>query len=126
MKKRRKLVNMDDIILSEYIPGMKSWWASLQPAERVVSEGEPLQRQVSEDSDWSPLTKSSKNGFFVFMVALAWWLNLANTPELLVEFESFIDDMNWALTTLLETLPAISGKHSHEDEDEDEQPPRKR
>lgn len=128
LKRHRKFTNIPSLVLSDYVTEVRMWWISLQPQERVVSDGEPLLRQVSEDTDWSILTKSGPNGFFIIMLVLAWWVKSANTPGLLVEFNNFMGDVNWALTVILKPMLLTSGKRSHTDQtdDEDEEPPKKR
>lgn len=128
MKRHRKFKILPVINLSEYIPEVRRWWCSLQPPERVDSGGGPLQRQFSGDPDWSLIAKSGPNGFFMFMMALAWWGKSATTAALLGEFDSFIEDVNWALTMVLKGLRGTLEKRSYSDEgdDEDEQPPKKR
>lgn len=127
MKRHRKFTIIPKIILSEYILEVQGWWTALQPVERV-SDGGVLQRQVSEDIDWSFVAKSGPNGFFIFMMTLAWWAKSANTPALLAEFDSFIEDVNWVLSMVLKVMPGTSGKRPHldDEDDEDQQPPRKR
>lgn len=127
MKCHRKFAIIPKIILSEYILEMQGWWTALQPVEQVVSDGGGLQQQVSEDIDWSSVAKSGSNGFFIFMMTLAWWVKSANTLALLAEFDSFIGGVNWVLSMILKVPPGTSGKCPHLDDkdDEDQQPPRK-
>lgn len=115
--------------LSELIPEVRAWWAALQPAEWVGPDGEILERNISEDTNWSVLARSSKNGFFMFMIVLSWWANAATTPALSVEFHNFVEDVNWVLGMLL--VSQLSGKRRRMDDDDevdddDEQPPKKR
>lgn len=76
----------------------------------------PPPRDLPDDTNWLSLTHSGTNGVFLIMMALSWWAHYALSPALIVEFDNMVEDVNWVFMTILNLMPVILGKRSHEDE----------
>ncbi len=120
---------MPDFIFSEFICGFRKWWKILQPPNRDMSGTWPPPQDLPDDSNWLKLRRSGRNGTFLVMLGLSWWARKAITPALTAEFDLMAEDVNWALVTMLRSIPGNSAKRMHSDLMEDgveDKQPRKR
>ncbi|KAJ7916655.1 hypothetical protein B0H13DRAFT_1476716, partial [Mycena leptocephala] len=78
-----------------------TWWASLQPSERVYTEGKLAQLH---SADWEELAQlHRKNGMLQVMLTLLWWGDLVGDAEDVcryVEWAKAVDDVAWTLKEL--------------------------
>jgi hypothetical protein len=50
------------------------WWKALQPKWRVLDDGN-LRQDIGEDSqEWEGLHQGGRNGIFMIIIALSWWV----------------------------------------------------
>ena len=78
------------------------WWSSLQPDWR--EGGWPLLRG-SVDGPWDELLVGGKDGLFVVMMTLSWWImERAKDESGDSELEKAIADVLWVLFNLVSTL----------------------
>ena len=65
-------------------------------------KGDSLVKTVPADVDWGLLMRGGSNGLAIVIVALSWWVNATDAPNL--DLSSAIDDVNWVLSELVTTL----------------------
>ncbi|KAJ3766544.1 hypothetical protein FB446DRAFT_653638 [Lentinula raphanica] len=74
-KKRYKVkANEPDVMKhcgDDFAVGVKTWWASLQPAWRQGSVGDRLSKPSPDG--WKSVDKYGLNGWFGILVCLKWW-----------------------------------------------------
>ena len=64
----------------------------------------PLVQDNDEDYDWTELTKGGRNGFYLLILALAWWKTVVKTAADHSAFDSAVMEMTWALESILHNL----------------------
>ena len=86
----------------------KMWWSSLQPSWRTNEGGQwPLDRtltaeEAAEKGDWGRLQVVGRNGVFVLVLSIAWWLRATDgMPD--EDCGHAIEDILWVFETLLRT-----------------------
>ena len=80
------------------------WWTSLQPSWRH-SDVWPLPRGPIGDGKWDELLVGGKDGLFVVVMALSWWIGeSAKTPGEGFGIMEAIADVSWVLSNLVSVL----------------------
>ncbi|KAF8196390.1 hypothetical protein K438DRAFT_1826188 [Mycena galopus ATCC 62051] len=91
--------------------GWWTWWASLQPPERMYSGGK-LSRP--EKTDWEPLVRlNGKNGLLQVMATLLWWGDHVGDGEdasKYVDWTQAVDDVAWTLRELEKSTKKKTGE----------------
>jgi len=98
--------------LSEYGKSFNLWWASLQPATRIVSPG-VLSRNIDGGETWVKVRKGSINGFYTAILALSFWHHSTLTSAQRRECNEVIEDALWVADQLIGHL-----KHPRDDDDD--------
>ena len=81
-----------------------AWWSSIQPAWRHA-ENWPLPRKLSVDGPWDNLLVRGKDGLFVVVMSLLWWIiEEAKGESEASELNEAIADVSWVLAKLVSVL----------------------
>lgn len=88
-----------DVFISDWV----GWWIAIQPSWRQADVW-PLPSSTTtarSGEDWGPLVRGGCNGFYVVILALAFWSEAgASDPRL----TDAIADVRWVLKCVLEGL----------------------
>ena len=78
------------------------WWSAAQPKWRDTRSW-PFQTDNASGKDWGHLLKGGKDGMYLVVVSLGWWIHAQDSSE-----ESHLDnairDVSWVLQNLLRRL----------------------
>ena len=77
-----------------------AWWTGCQPAARSPNSGWPLLQAEMDRSDWGKMLHGGKNGIFLFVMAMSWWINDADISDPSSNLSSAIADLKWVLEQL--------------------------
>ena len=81
-------------------PGWNAWWLAIQPGWRG-SEW-PLSKDIPADSGddiWATLHRAGRNGIFLVIITLAWWLAVSvEAADALDDLKRAVDDVEWVLS----------------------------
>ncbi|KLO05064.1 hypothetical protein SCHPADRAFT_815812, partial [Schizopora paradoxa] len=83
---------------AEFSAQCRSWWTSLMPEWRRVSDfGDwPLSRDEHPVERWSTVRIGGPNGILLFLACLMWWKEIAEPDsELEKEYLSVLEDVEW-------------------------------
>ena len=86
-----------------------AWWSAAQPKWRDTSKW-PFVQEDAGDGDWGDLADGGKDGLFLAVVSLGWWVLAQDAPEDSKVNEA-IEDVTWViknLVSLLSTSATIS------------------
>lgn len=81
-----------------------AWWSATQPAWRESSNW-PFKRGDAVGCDWGDLPEGGKDGLFLIVISLGWWL-LARNPSEDSEVDEAIKDVTWVIDNLVSLLSA--------------------
>ncbi|KAH8797279.1 hypothetical protein DL96DRAFT_1478527 [Flagelloscypha sp. PMI_526] len=84
---------------------LRSWWASVQPAGRVLNDCPDIDEAwetVKAIEGWESLCLPGNNGMLSFLAGAKWWGMEIGTGEQeeWQEFKRFVDDMIWVIRVL--------------------------
>ena len=74
------------------------WWTAAQPQWRVA-QGWPFAKGDTVSKDWGHLLEGGKDGMFLVVVSLAWWISAQDSSEE-SELDNAIEDVAWVLGNL--------------------------
>ncbi|KAN0107118.1 hypothetical protein V8E52_010478 [Russula decolorans] len=119
LKNGRKSMKQKITNIVKYKASWQTWWQGLQPKWRLLKDGTFLQKVPDTDEEWEALQRGGPNGFFIIVLAFAWWAEEAkgkNDTGLL----NALDDMTWVIRRMAD-MPAtpsqlMGAKHALEDE----------
>ena len=77
-----------------------AWWTRCQPAVRSLNSGWPLPQAGMDHSDRGKMLHGGKNGIFLFVMAMLWWINDADISDPSSNLSSAIADLKWVLEQL--------------------------
>jgi hypothetical protein len=81
------------------------WWVSLQPDWRKGSW--PLPRDSPADGSWDKLFVGGKDGLFIVLMTLSWWITEHTKGEAEdSELDEAITDVSWVFSNLVSALSA--------------------
>lgn len=80
------------------------WWAAAQPRWRNTKSW-PFQMGDASGKDWGRLPEGGKDGIYLIVMSLAWWI-YAWDPSERSELDNAIRDISWVLQNLLLHLSA--------------------
>ena len=88
------------------------WWSAAQPQWRETQTW-PFERVNAAGLDWGQLLNGGKDGLFLVVVSLGWWVH-AHDPSEDSELSEAIADVTWVLKSLVSYLAAdaITGSES--------------
>ena len=92
--------------LSQYRPSWQSWWWSLQPEWRQLSEGTVSRDMPDSLEQWEGLCQGGSNGLFMVVLALAWWATELSEVSDDDELCAAIDDVTWVMQSMASLLKA--------------------
>jgi len=82
------------------------WWKKVQPDWRDVEDWPDQPFDVGE-KDWGSLPNGGKDGLFVAMVSLGWWILAQDPASSLSKFLiDAIEDVTWVVNQLITSLSA--------------------
>ena len=80
------------------------WWSAIQPHWRDTGEW-PWVKEDAAGRDWGHLVDGGKDGLFLVVVSLGWWIHARDLSE-----ESKVDDavmdVVWVLDNIISLLAA--------------------
>jgi len=78
------------------------WWTAMQPEWRDVDSW-PFSQDEGDINDWGNLIHGGKDGLYVVVVSLAWWVH-ARDPVKESLLDDAIADVSWVLDQLVSSL----------------------
>lgn len=78
------------------------WWVKSQPEWRGVDEW-PLLRDDTTVGDWGHLSSGGKDGLFLIVLSLGWWVH-AQGSAVNSKVEDAIADVSWVMRHLVTLL----------------------
>ena len=82
------------------------WWKKIQPSWRDLDNW-PGQPDDVDGNDWGCLLNGGKDGLFVVIVSLGWWI-LAQDPADNSTLLTAIKDVDWVINGLISSLSTPS------------------
>lgn len=79
-----------------------AWWSAAQPKWRDTSDW-PFAQEGADGRDWGSLADGGKDGLFLALVSLGWWV-LARDPSKDSKVEKAIEDVTWVISELVSSL----------------------
>ena len=79
------------------------WWSAAQPEWRDTERWPFLQDGTA--GDWGRLSSGGKDGLFLVVVSLGWWVH-ARDPAADCKLDAAISDVSWVLEQLITSLSA--------------------
>lgn len=81
-----------------------AWWSAIQPQWRSA-EGWPFKQKDATGEDWGHLLDGGKDGLFLVVVSLGWWIH-AQVPSKESKVGDAIADVAWVVNNLVSCLSA--------------------
>lgn len=78
------------------------WWSAAQPGWRNTGSW-PFSRDEALIQDWGQLSLGGKDGLFLVIISLAWWIH-AQHPEADPMLDNAIGDVSWVMNHLVTSL----------------------
>ena len=100
------------------------WWRAIQPGWRNT-ESWPFKQELEQNPDdgdlwwgmWGTLLNSGKDGLFVIVLSLGWWIE-AQDPSKESKVDNAVKDITWLIDSLVAFLGAYTPKcYSSSDND---------
>jgi len=88
-----------------------AWWSAAQPKWRDTSDW-PFVQADADGQDWGSLADGGKDGFFLTMVSLGWWV-LACEPSKDSKVDEAIRDVTWVISQVVSCLSVAATTHSN-------------
>ena len=108
------------------------WWSAIQPPWRDTRDWPFVRDDATEQEDWGDLPNGGKDGLFLVVVSLGWWIH-ARDPSEDSKVDDAIADVTWVVDNLISSLStdAINPGSNSDSESESHVPcppkqPRKR
>ena len=76
------------------------WWSAIQPK---CQETGPFMQEVTEQRDWGNLPNGGKDGHFLVVVSLSWWIH-RQAPSRDSQINNAIADVAWVIDHLVSLL----------------------
>lgn len=91
---------------------MRDWYIELQPADRLQDnpsgEDWPLARpKVVQGMDWGGMRRYGRNGITQILLCVTWWGHSVRTEIERKEWDDFVEDLVWVVTSMVETFEGI-------------------
>ena len=98
------LPKIDDLSLYRLL--WQSWWWSLQPKWRQLSDGTVSRDMPDTLEQWEGLCQGGSNRLFMVVLALAWWATELSEVSDDDELCAAIDDATWVMQCMASSLKA--------------------
>lgn len=82
------------------------WWSAAQPEWRDTSDW-PFEQEDADGHDWGGLIDGGKDGLYVVMVSLGWWVHAKDSSED-SKIDEAIEDVAWVIDSLVSLLSAAA------------------
>jgi len=79
-----------------------AWWSAAQPSWRDTSEW-PFAQEDAGEGDWGDLADGGKDGIFLTVVSLGWWVLTQDAHED-SKVDEAIEDVTWVIKNLVSLL----------------------
>ena len=86
------------------------WWSAAQPIWRDTNSW-PFSQDETVMDDWGMLSLGGKDGLFVVMMTLGWWIH-ARDPAVDSKVGDAISDVSWVVKHIISSLAADATTHS--------------
>ena len=108
----KKIPNI--LSLQKYRELWVCWWTSLQPPWRHMTNW-PLPRSSSTDGPWNDLLIGGKDGLFVIIMTLSWWINKSANKGVgcSLQLKEAVADMSWVLSKFIFHCPPEIWSFNH-------------
>ena len=90
--------------IEEFEAKWVEWWTAGQPQWRDIQNW-PFAKRDATRNDWGHLLEGGKDGMFLVVVSLAWWVCAQDSPEK-SKLDEAIEDVTWVLDCLITRLSA--------------------
>ncbi|KAF9784043.1 hypothetical protein BJ322DRAFT_977808, partial [Thelephora terrestris] len=80
------------------------WWSAIQPKWRDTQSW-PFVQEDAAGRGWGSLHKGGKDGLFLIIVSLGWWIH-ARDPSETSKVDDAISDVAWVVNNLISFLSA--------------------
>ena len=78
------------------------WWSAAQPKWRDTTTW-PISRDEGDIQEWGQLSQGGKDGLFLVVMSLAWWIHAQHSvPN--CKLSDAITDVSWVLDHLITSL----------------------
>ena len=98
-----------------------NWWVAGQPGWRDTSSW-PFAQEDALGCDWGDLPNGGKDGLFLVLVSLGWWVH-ARDPSEGSKVDEAIADVAWVIKNLVSALAAGAASDSDSEPDSSSPPP---
>ena len=82
------------------------WWSASQPEWRDTRDW-PFVQEDADGRDWGGLADGGKDGLYVVMVSLGWWIH-AHDSSKDSKIDEAIEDVTWVIDSLVSFLSAAA------------------
>lgn len=79
------------------------WWSAIQPQWRDTGNW-PFAREDAAGQDWGHLLKGGKDGLFLVVISLGWWIHACDLSK--SKAYDAIMDVAWVMKSLVTRLSA--------------------
>ena len=100
------------------------WWSVIQPEWRETRNW-PFAQEDSTGKDWGDLPRGGKDGLYIVVVSLGWWIR-ARDPLEDSKVDGIITDVAWVIDSLISLLSTDTTDTDSTPEPPPATPPRKR
>ena len=90
--------------IEEYREKWIEWWSAAQPQWRDTEDW-PFDKEDVTGKDWGHLVDGGKDGMYLVIVSLAWWI-CAQDSEDESALDEAIKDITWVINNLISWLEA--------------------
>ena len=118
---RKHLPEIEDLEVFE--EQWTAWWSAAQPRWRET-ESWPFEQVDATGRDWGKLPDGGKDGLFLVVVSLGWWIHALDPSEESV-LDNAIADVTWVLENLIRFLSVDIIADSDSPSDTPSPPPQK-
>lgn len=102
--------NMPHILsIQDYEDKWIEWWSAAQPEWRNTNVWPFIQEDNVVERDWGSLTEGGKDGLFLVLISLGWWLHTQkDTRESSTgsKVDEAIADVTWVIEKIISSLAA--------------------
>ena len=89
--------------IQDYEDKWVEWWSAAQPEWRNVEDWPLLQESDVDGRDWGDLPSGGKDGLFLVLVSLGWWVH-ARAPSEDSKVDEAIADVTWVIDNIVSSL----------------------
>lgn len=100
------------------------WWSASQPEWRDTTTW-PFVQEEAEQRDWGNLPNGGKDGIFLAVVSLGWWIHVRDSSKD-SKVDEAVADVTWMIDHLIGFLSANATADGSDSEPELDPPPQRK